>query len=163
MLVRISPRDEDGQQWDSAGEERPNHSIAGMLRALSLEVKGGFETSINNQKEIRGLCRILGEKIVDLTGKTTALEEQVGELKSVMKVNKVEIQKLKSNEENVLYKLESLENNQISCNLRLLRVPEGMEGSDLKGLVIRLIKQGLQIPDTAEDIARDIQKVHRDP
>ncbi|KAJ1210965.1 hypothetical protein NDU88_006327 [Pleurodeles waltl] len=82
--VRAPSRGEDGQQWDSA-EELPNHPIAGMLRALSLEVKGGFETLINNQKEIRSLCETLGEKIDDLAGRTAALEEQVSELMSAMK------------------------------------------------------------------------------
>ncbi|KAJ1143376.1 hypothetical protein NDU88_009685 [Pleurodeles waltl] len=156
---RAPSRGEAGQWWDSA-EELPSQSIAGMLRALSLEVRGGFGTSNNNQKNLRGLCETLGEKIDDLAGRTAALEEEVGELKFAMEANKVEIQKLKSNEESVLSKLESLENNQRRCNLRFLRVPEGMEGSDLKELIIRLIKHGVQIEDTAEDIARDIRRAY---
>ncbi|KAJ1190200.1 hypothetical protein NDU88_006938 [Pleurodeles waltl] len=99
---------EDGHQQDLAGGELPAYPIADMLKALSMEVKGGFETSINNQEEIRSLCETLGEKTDDLAGRTAALEEQVGELKSAMEVNRVEIQKLNSIEESILSKLEIL-------------------------------------------------------
>ncbi|KAJ1084272.1 hypothetical protein NDU88_004424 [Pleurodeles waltl] len=101
----------DGRQQDSAEGELPAYPIAEMLKSLSLEVKGGFEMSISNQKEIRSLCETLGETIDDLAGRTAALEEQVGELKSTTEVKRIEIQKLKSNEESVLSELEVLENN----------------------------------------------------
>ncbi|KAJ1127882.1 hypothetical protein NDU88_006275 [Pleurodeles waltl] len=83
---RSSSRGEDGQGLGLA-EESPNQSIAGMLRALSLEVRGGFET-LNTNQEIRGFCETLGEKIDDLAGRTTALEEELGDLKTAMETNK---------------------------------------------------------------------------
>ncbi|KAJ1120644.1 hypothetical protein NDU88_008806 [Pleurodeles waltl] len=91
---RLSPRRENGHRW-GLSEETPNQSIVRMLRALSLEVRGGFETSNINQKEIRGLCETLGKKIDDLAGRTAALEEEVGNLKTMMETNKAEIQKCK--------------------------------------------------------------------
>ncbi|KAJ1151774.1 hypothetical protein NDU88_004554 [Pleurodeles waltl] len=159
---RIPPRGIEGHERVLA-EEPLEQSITGMLIALSLEVKGGFETSNANQKEIRGLCETLGEKIDELAGRTAALEEEVGDLRTAVERNKVEIQSLRTGEESVLLKLESLENNQRRNNLRFLKVPEGMEGRDLKGFIVRLIKQEVQVEDTEEAIARDIQRVHRDP
>ncbi|KAJ1107974.1 hypothetical protein NDU88_005359 [Pleurodeles waltl] len=160
--MRIPPRGIEGHKRVLA-EEALEHSITGMLIALSLEVKGGFETSNANQKEIRGLCETLGEKIDELAGRTAALEEEVGDLRTAVERNKVEIQSLRTGEESILLKLESLENNQRRNNLRFLKVPEGMEGGDLKGFVVRLIKQEVQVEDTEEAIARDIKRVHRDP
>ncbi|KAJ1107627.1 hypothetical protein NDU88_005017 [Pleurodeles waltl] len=66
--------------------EDQGHSIADMLKALSLELKDGFETSNANQAEIRGLCEDVGKKIYDLAGRTAALEEEVGELRMVVEM-----------------------------------------------------------------------------
>ncbi|KAJ1171575.1 hypothetical protein NDU88_003436 [Pleurodeles waltl] len=101
--LRIPPRGTEGHQWWSA-EEPLEQSIAGMLTALSLEVRAGFETSNANQKEIRGLCETLGGKIDELAGRTAALEEE-GDLRSALEKSKVELQSLRAGEENVLLKL----------------------------------------------------------
>ncbi|KAJ1144885.1 hypothetical protein NDU88_011179 [Pleurodeles waltl] len=78
--LSIPPQGIDEHQSGSA-EEPLGQSIAGMLTALSLEVRAGFETSNANQKEIRGLCETLGGKIDELAGRTAALEEEVGDLR----------------------------------------------------------------------------------
>ncbi|KAJ1115419.1 hypothetical protein NDU88_003643 [Pleurodeles waltl] len=74
--LSFSPRGIEGHQLGSA-EEPLEQSITGMLTALSLELRAGFETSNANQKEIRGLCETLGGKIDELAGRTAALEEEV--------------------------------------------------------------------------------------
>ncbi|KAJ1207481.1 hypothetical protein NDU88_002872 [Pleurodeles waltl] len=86
--LRIPPRGTEGHQWGSA-EEPLEQSITGMLTALSLEVRAGFETSNANQKEIRGLCETLGRKIGELAGRTAALEEEVGDLRLALEKSKV--------------------------------------------------------------------------
>ncbi|KAJ1152454.1 hypothetical protein NDU88_005229 [Pleurodeles waltl] len=43
-----------GQDLQPSGEDH-GHSIADMLKALSVELKSGFETSNSNQAEIRSL------------------------------------------------------------------------------------------------------------
>ncbi|KAJ1124762.1 hypothetical protein NDU88_003211 [Pleurodeles waltl] len=134
-----------------------------MLKALSVEQKGGFETSNANQADIRGLCEDLGKKIDDLAGRTTALEQEVGELRMVVEDNKEQIRYLKEGEAGVMAKMESLENNQRRNNLRFLRVPKGLEEGDLKGFMVRLIKQEGNVEESEEDIAKDIQRVHRVP
>ncbi|KAJ1116450.1 hypothetical protein NDU88_004661 [Pleurodeles waltl] len=128
-----------------------------------MELKDGFKTSESNQGEIRILCEDLGKKIDDLAGRTAALEEEVGDLRAALEENKEQIRGLKSGEAGVLAKLESLENNQRRNNLRFLRVPEGLEGDDLKGFVVKLINQEIKFEDAGIDIAKDIQRVHRVP
>ncbi|KAJ1083265.1 hypothetical protein NDU88_003424 [Pleurodeles waltl] len=134
-----------------------------MIRTLALEVRGRFEISNSNQKEIRDLSEVLGQKFDDLAERTAALEVEVSDLRSTTKENREAIQDLKTGEERVQLKLESMENNRRRNNLRFLKVPEVLEGGDLKGLVVRYIKQGVQVGDTEEAIASDIQRVHRDP
>ncbi|KAJ1117662.1 hypothetical protein NDU88_005859 [Pleurodeles waltl] len=142
------------------GEDH-GQSIADMLKALSVELKSGFETSNANQVEIRGLCEDLGKKIDDLAGRAAALEEEVGEIRVAVEENKEQIRYLKEGETGVLAKTESLENNLRRNNLRFLRVPEGLEEGDLKGFMARLIKQEVNVEISEEDIVKDIQRVHR--
>ncbi|KAJ1210751.1 hypothetical protein NDU88_006113 [Pleurodeles waltl] len=127
-------------------------SIEGMIQDLAIEVRSSFETSNSNQKEIRGLCEALGHKFDDLAIRTAALETEVSELKKATE----------NNTEGFL-KLELMKNNMRRNNLRFPKVPEGLEGGDLKSLVVRLIKPGVQIEDEEENLARDIQRVHRNP
>ncbi|KAJ1105518.1 hypothetical protein NDU88_002924 [Pleurodeles waltl] len=134
-----------------------------MLKALSMELKHGFETSNANQVEIRGLCEDLGKKIDDLAGRTAALEEEVGELRVVVEENREQIRCLKEGETGVMAKMESLENNLRRNNLRLFRVPKGLEEGDLKGFLALLLKQEVNVEMSEEDIAKDIQRVHRVP
>ncbi|KAJ1155166.1 hypothetical protein NDU88_007901 [Pleurodeles waltl] len=138
-------------------------SIVDMLKALSVKLKSGFETSNANQVEIRGLCEDLGKKIDDLAGRTAALEEEVEELRVAVQENKEQIRYLKEGETGVMAKMESLENNLRRNNLRFLRVLEGLEEGDLKGFKARLIKQEVNVEISEEDIVKDIQRVHRVP
>ncbi|KAJ1154023.1 hypothetical protein NDU88_006780 [Pleurodeles waltl] len=157
----ISERQEEVnavQTFQSVREDQ-GHSIVDMLKALSVELKGGFETSNANQAEIRGLCEDLGKKIDDLAGRTAALEEEVGELRMVVEDNKEQIRYLKEGEA----KMESLENNQRRNNLRFLRVPKGLEEGDLKGFMDQLIKHEVKVEESEKDSAKDFQSVQRVP
>ncbi|KAJ1194649.1 hypothetical protein NDU88_003937 [Pleurodeles waltl] len=73
----------------------PSDSVADMLKALAMELKDGFKKSKANQEEIRNFCEDLGNKIDDLAGWTAALEEEVGDLRSVVEENKEQIRGLK--------------------------------------------------------------------
>ncbi|KAJ1179785.1 hypothetical protein NDU88_005019 [Pleurodeles waltl] len=150
-------------QVQGSVEESLSQSIAGMIRDLAVEVRGTFEILNSNQKEIRDLCKALGQKIDDLEERMAALEKEVNDLRRAMDENREAIQHLKTGKEKDQLKLELMENILRRNNLRFLKVPEGLEGGDLRGLVIRLIKQGVQVDDTEEDIAKDIQRAHRDP
>ncbi|KAJ1104307.1 hypothetical protein NDU88_001719 [Pleurodeles waltl] len=90
------------QDFQPVGEDQGN-TIVDMLKALSVELKGGFEMSNANQVEIRGLCEDLGKKIDDLAGHAAALEDEVGELRMVMEENKEQIRYLKEAEAGILH------------------------------------------------------------
>ncbi|KAJ1141348.1 hypothetical protein NDU88_007681 [Pleurodeles waltl] len=134
-----------------------------MLKALSMELRGGFETSKTNQVEIRNLCEDLGKNIDELAGRTAALEEDIGDLRAAVEQNKEQIKDLKAGEVGVMAKMETLANKQRRNNLRFRRVHEGLEGDDLKGLVVRSIKQEVNFEDSEVELAKDIQRVHRVP
>ncbi|KAJ1199356.1 hypothetical protein NDU88_003193 [Pleurodeles waltl] len=125
----------------TVSEEPLTQSIAGMIRDLAVEVRGSFETSNSNKKEIRGLCEALRLKFDDLAERTAALELEVSELKRGMENNAEAIQQMKVGEKKVLLKLKLMENNMRRNYLRFLKVPEGLEGGDLKSLVVCIIKQ----------------------
>ncbi|KAJ1153462.1 hypothetical protein NDU88_006221 [Pleurodeles waltl] len=133
-----------------------------MICDLAVEVRGSSETSNSNQKEIRGLCEVLRQKFNDLAERTAALELEVSELKRDKDNNAEAIPQMKVGEDKVLLKLKLMENNMRRNNLRILKVTEGLEGGNLKSLVVRLIKQGVQIEDEEEDLAKEIQRLHRD-
>ncbi|KAJ1149804.1 hypothetical protein NDU88_002609 [Pleurodeles waltl] len=158
---------QDGMSKEKQGEEVVQHhdevapiqsprdeplvnSIAGMIRDLAGEVRGGFETSDTNQREIRGLCETLLQKLDDLTERMAALECEVSDLRRVTEENREAIHQVKMGEESQQVKLETMENRMRRNNLRLLKVPEELEKGDLKGLVIRLIKQVTQIEEEEE-------------
>lgn len=50
-----------------------------------------------------------------------------------------------------------LENNSRRNNLRLLNVPEGSEGEDIKSFIATLIKESVQIDESVEDLKKDIE------
>ncbi|KAJ1096629.1 hypothetical protein NDU88_001764 [Pleurodeles waltl] len=106
-----SAREEEPRRRKNS-EVWPSHSITEMLRALSMELKGGVETSNANQLEIRKLCEDLFKKTDELAGRMAILEVEVGHLSIAVEENKERIQSLKVREENAMAKLESLENNQ---------------------------------------------------
>ncbi|KAJ1209349.1 hypothetical protein NDU88_004727 [Pleurodeles waltl] len=148
-----SERDVRGGEADQFGE-RESHSITGLLKALSMELRGGFETSKSNQVEIRNLCEDLIKKIDELVGRTSALAEGDYDLRTAVEENKEQIKGLKA-EVGLMAKTESLENNQRRNNLRFNESPR--DWKELKGLVVRLIKQEVNF----DDIAKDSQRVHR--
>ncbi|KAJ1082645.1 hypothetical protein NDU88_002810 [Pleurodeles waltl] len=114
-------------QCQSPKDEPLVKSIAGMIQDLAGEVRGCFETSNTNQKEIRGLCETLGQKLDDLAEQKAALKFEVSDLRRVIEENREAIHQVKLGEESLQVKLETMENRMRRNNLRLLRVPEKLE------------------------------------
>ncbi|KAJ1106047.1 hypothetical protein NDU88_003450 [Pleurodeles waltl] len=138
-------------------------ALENMLTSLTESIKKGFLTSEANQAEIRSACESLEKKIDLLAQRTQALEELVEIVRDDLRKNKEEIQQLKGTQQELHEKLEYLENNSRRNNLRILNVPEGVEGSDLKKYIASLIKKVITLDETEVQIINDIQRVHRDP
>ncbi|KAJ1139187.1 hypothetical protein NDU88_005564 [Pleurodeles waltl] len=134
-----------------------------MILAISENMKKGFAISETSQGEIREPCEVL-EKMFDLlTARTQALEATMGSMKEELRLHKEEIWVSKGNERELQIKLEQLENSSQRNNLRLLKVPEGVEWEDLKSFVVSLIKSAVMLEESKEEIERDIQRIHRHP
>ncbi|KAJ1184849.1 hypothetical protein NDU88_001646 [Pleurodeles waltl] len=134
-----------------------------MSVSLTENIKKCFLTSKANQAEIR-LAWVSLEKKIDLLAlRTQALEESVETMREDLRRNKEEIQQLKGTERDLQDKFEYLENNSRRNNLRILNVPEGVEGLDLKLYLVSLIKKVIPLEETEDQIFNDIQRVHCDP
>ncbi|KAJ1198966.1 hypothetical protein NDU88_002804 [Pleurodeles waltl] len=129
-------------------------SVEAMLLFLLKDIGKGFSISAKNQAENREACETLEKKLELLSLRTQALEATVGTMKEEIEVHKVDIQALKDSEQALQNKLEQLGNNSRRNNLRLLHVPEGVEGVNLKAFLVSLLKSALSLEESEEDIAR---------
>ncbi|KAJ1156231.1 hypothetical protein NDU88_008955 [Pleurodeles waltl] len=137
-------------------------SFESLLYSLTKEVRQGFLVSQANQKGIQEVCECLANKIDLLTQRTQALEIQVDQLKELSVKSSREIDELKGKNKQGFERLESLENNARSNNIKLMNILEGKEGEDIKAFVIDLIRSGAWEGVEAV-LSSDIQRVHRDP
>ncbi|KAJ1168545.1 hypothetical protein NDU88_000467 [Pleurodeles waltl] len=146
------------------GEEIARSSpIEAMIVKLTEEIKKGFSVSEANQVSIREACKILETKFDLLAKRTQLLEETVESLKEDVVLIKQDLWQSRVSEQELQDKLERLENAARRNNLRILNIPEGVEGDDIKLYIASLIKNTLQLEETEKDIATDIQRVHREP
>ncbi|KAJ1120463.1 hypothetical protein NDU88_008628 [Pleurodeles waltl] len=148
---------------DEVAHTQKSSPIEGMIAKLSEEIKKGFSVSEANQANIRKACEIL-ELFFDLLAKRTqVLEDTVEVLRGDVESNKRELRQLKCFEQLLQEKLERLENVERRNNLRILNIPEGVEGDNIKTYIGSIIKSALQLDETDMDIVADIQRIHRDP
>ncbi|KAJ1088352.1 hypothetical protein NDU88_001509 [Pleurodeles waltl] len=123
-------------------------SLEVLILSISEDVKKGFANSEVNQGEIREVCAILERKIDGVMERTQALEEAMGGMKEELAQHKGEIDTLKGSEQALKNRVEHLENYSRRNNLKLLKVPEGIEGNDLKAFVVSLIKSAVDLEET---------------
>ncbi|KAJ1155419.1 hypothetical protein NDU88_008149 [Pleurodeles waltl] len=135
--------------------------IEKMITKLTEEIKKGFSVSEANQVSIRGPCEMLEAKFDLLANRTQILEETVESLKEDVILIKQDLRQARASELDLQDKLEQLENAGRRNNLRILNVPEGVEGVDIKLFTASLIKDTLQLEETEQDIAANIQRIHR--
>ncbi|KAJ1203851.1 hypothetical protein NDU88_007632 [Pleurodeles waltl] len=146
----------------SSGSVSRDMDVQALLISLTNEIRGKFEISETNQTRIREACEVLESKINLLTDRLGKLEAVVEAHEERVLAQSKDILQLKRGEKMLQDKLETLENNTRRNNIRLLGVPEGLEGEDIKGYVIALIKEVL--PNIVGiNLDEDIQRVHRDP
>ncbi|KAJ1106799.1 hypothetical protein NDU88_004197 [Pleurodeles waltl] len=142
--------------------EPRNGGVYKLLLSLKKEIRERFEISENNQAKIQEACVTLETKINQLTDGVGMVEEAMEQQKNQVLANSQDIAYLKRGERAMQDKLEFLENNMRRNNIRVLGVPEGAEGADLKGYLILLIKEAM--PGLAHlKLEDDIQRIHRDP
>ncbi|KAJ1173029.1 hypothetical protein NDU88_004871 [Pleurodeles waltl] len=134
-----------------------------MITKLAGEIKKGFSASKVNQAGIKEMCKILENKFDLLAKRTQLLEESMESLQEDVAQIKQDSLKSKACEQDLRDKLERMENAARRNNLRILNIPEGEEGNDIKAYCASLIKNSLQLEKTEQEIVADIQRIHRDP
>ncbi|KAJ1165010.1 hypothetical protein NDU88_005440 [Pleurodeles waltl] len=123
----------------------------------------GGTTSAQEQGKSPSLPQSSDSILQNLMERIQTLEETVGGMKEELKHHKDEIQGLNEKEQGLQVRIEQLENYSCRNNIKLLKVPEGAEGANLKSYVVSLIKSVCELEESNEEIEKDIQRVHRDP
>ncbi|KAJ1201526.1 hypothetical protein NDU88_005334 [Pleurodeles waltl] len=137
-------------------------SMGAVILSISEDIKKGFASSQSNQGEIREACEALEKKFDSLMERIQTLEETVGGMKEELKHHKDEMRDLNEKEQGLQARIKQLENYSRRNNIKLLEVPEGAEGENLKSYVVSLIKFVCGLEESKEEIKKDIQRVHRD-
>ncbi|KAJ1201886.1 hypothetical protein NDU88_005690 [Pleurodeles waltl] len=138
-------------------------TLESLLYSLTKEDRQGFLVSQTNQKGIQEVCEALANKMDLLTQQTQALENQVDQLNEAVEKHTREIDELKAKSNQGSERVEALENNARRNNIKLINVPKGSEGEDIKAFVVDLLKQSGAWEGHKEVLSRDMQRVHRDP
>ncbi|KAJ1090530.1 hypothetical protein NDU88_003662 [Pleurodeles waltl] len=146
----------------SSGSTPHDLDVQTLLISLTKEIRGKFEISETNQTRIREACEVLESKINLLSDRLGKLEAVVEAHEERVLAQSKDILQLKRGEKLLQDKLEVLENNMRRNNIRLLGVPEGLEGENIKSYVISLIREVLPSM-VGINLEEDIQRVHRDP
>ncbi|KAJ1150283.1 hypothetical protein NDU88_003078 [Pleurodeles waltl] len=122
---------------------RGQQRIQEMIAVLSTDFKGRFAVSEANQRGIQVACTKLEGKIDGVAKCTQTLEKRVHDFSMKSGVNTNEIQELKRRGKAMADKLERLDNNARRNDIRILNIPEGTEGKDLKLFVIKVLREAL--------------------
>ncbi|KAJ1112743.1 hypothetical protein NDU88_001004 [Pleurodeles waltl] len=176
-------------QEEQTGESPPgpmgnNNHAPGILQTLRVEDEEGdcqalsygrddYEVSGGDQKGFLGIqgksgqhkrgVRDIETKFDLMAKRTQLLEETVESLKEDVVQIKQDLRASRACEQDLQDKLERIENVARRNNLRILSIPEGLEGNDVKAYCASLIRNSLQLEETKREIATDIQRIHRDP
>ncbi|KAJ1151304.1 hypothetical protein NDU88_004087 [Pleurodeles waltl] len=98
-----------------------------------------------------------------LAQRTQILENQVVQLNETVEKHANNIEALRITGNQNAEHLEVLENNARRSNIKIMNVPEGVEGDNIKMFVVGLLSQ-CGVWEGSEDLlSQDIQRVHRDP
>ncbi|KAJ1118254.1 hypothetical protein NDU88_006449 [Pleurodeles waltl] len=134
-----------------------------MFVKLTGEIKRGFSVSEANQASIKEMCEALESKFDLLEKKTQLWENSMETLREEVVLIKQDLRKSKDSEQDLRDKLERFENMARRNNLRILNIPEGQEGDNIKMFCASLIKKSLQLEESEREIAANIQRAHMDP
>ncbi|KAJ1117810.1 hypothetical protein NDU88_006006 [Pleurodeles waltl] len=144
-------------------------SVIMAMEKVGAEVRVEETVVLDKGEKIKDQCPVSAvnsESQEEQSGETPPvtmlLEETVQSLKEDVVQIKQDLEESRACEQDLQDKLEQLENAARKNNLRILNIPEGVEGNDIKSH-ISPHKNTLQLEESEQDIAADIQRIHRDP
>ncbi|KAJ1144661.1 hypothetical protein NDU88_010958 [Pleurodeles waltl] len=163
---------ESSGNWERAALEDPlvetnlaptQPSLESLLHSLSNEVRQAFLVSQTNQKGIQEVFEALATKMDILAQLTQILENQVVQLNETVEKHTSEIEVLTTMGNQNAERLKVLEKNARRNNIKIMNVPEGAAGDNIKMFVVGLLKQGGVWEGPDDLLSQDIQRVQRDP
>ncbi|KAJ1156424.1 hypothetical protein NDU88_009143 [Pleurodeles waltl] len=105
---------------------------------MDQEVRQGFLVSQNNQKGIQEVGEALATKMDVSAQRTQILENQVVQLNETVEKHTNDIEALRITGNQNAERLEVLENNARRNNIKIMNVPEGVYGDNIKMFVVGL-------------------------
>lgn len=121
----------------------------------SARTQGACRKLQNAVRRVGRACSDIGASVGEAESRISVLEDDLAAQKSATEA-------MKSQKEDVLSRLTDLENRMRRNNLRVLGIPEGVEGEDIRKFITDLFLEAL--PELTQwDWQKELQRVHRFP
>ncbi|KAJ1101159.1 hypothetical protein NDU88_006231 [Pleurodeles waltl] len=121
---------------------------AGMLQSIYISIKElQTETRIESwrariaTKRLQGTVRKVAESCTKIEAKLCSMEERIVAVEEDVDSLKEQSATRDDQLTDVMWKLEDFENRQRRNNLRFLGIPEGLEGSDIRTYMVKLLRR----------------------
>ncbi|XP_078521642.1 exportin-7 [Lissotriton helveticus] len=121
----------------------------------NLRTQGAVRRLQNNVRRVVKLCNEMSARVLEAEGRISAIEDEITPQKS-------QLSSLETLREDVNWKLVGLENRSRWNNMRILGIPEGSEGSNVRQFVIELFSEAFpELTQWQWDL--EFQRAHRFP
>lgn len=116
--------------------------IYATLKQMQGEARQEHKRAHLATKKLQGAIRKVNKSCAEIAERTTSLEERVVALETGAEKSAQQVSTNDSRMMDIMWKLEDFENHPRRNNLRLLGIPENVEGQDIRGFVLHLLKGG---------------------
>ncbi|KAJ1156994.1 hypothetical protein NDU88_009710 [Pleurodeles waltl] len=120
---------------------------AGMLQSICNSIKElKSETRIESRrarvatKRLQGTVHKVAKSCTEIEAKLCSMEERIGAVEEDVDALKEQSATRDDQMTDVMWKLEVFENRQRRNNLRFLGIPEGLEGSNIRSYMVKLLR-----------------------
>ncbi|KAJ1106087.1 hypothetical protein NDU88_003490 [Pleurodeles waltl] len=115
-------------------------SIYNSIKELQTETRIESRRARVTTKRLQGTVRKVAESCTEIEAKLCSMDERIGAVKEEVDALKQQSAARGDQLTDVMWKLEDLENQQRRNNLRFLGIPEGLEGSDIRTYMVKLLR-----------------------
>lgn len=113
-------------------------------------------------RKLQNAIRRMSKTCSEFSTRITEAETRISQLEDNMAIQQAKVESIQSSRDDTVYKLTDLENLARRNNLRILGIPEGQEGANVRQFVVELFEEAF--PDLPQwDWKTQIQRAHRFP
>ncbi|KAJ1118888.1 hypothetical protein NDU88_007075 [Pleurodeles waltl] len=124
-------------------------SIYNSIKELQTETRIESRCARVTTKRLQGTVRKVAKSCTEIEAKFCSMDERIGAVEEDVDALKQQSASRDDQLTDVMWKLEDFENRQRRNNLRFLGIPEGMEGSDIRTYMVKLLRGAF--PELAEE------------